>query len=71
MVEQNDAGNNDTGDFPDADLVTITSFGYRFDNIPPGLAEDLITLEKEGAVYAHFADEELGPDDFGNWSFRY
>lgn len=52
-----------------ADLVDISAFGHRFGGYPAGLAEDLITLEKEGALYAHFADE--GPDADGNWDFGY
>lgn len=36
--------------------VEIEVFGHRFKTLP-GLAEDLITLEKEGAIYSHFWDE--------------
>jgi hypothetical protein len=52
-------------------LVTIHAFGHRFVNYPSGLAEDLITLEAEGAVYAHFADAAKGPDEDGLWDFHY
>ena len=38
------------------DLAEATVFGHRFVALP-GLIEDLITLEKEGAVYSHFWDE--------------
>ena len=55
----------------DSQLVDITAFGHRFEDYPAGLAENLITLEKEGAIYAHFADREKGPDEDDNWSFRY
>jgi hypothetical protein len=38
------------------DLVTITAFGHSF-TLFPELAQDLITLEKEGAIYAESWDE--------------
>ena len=37
--------------------MTVRAFGHTF-TVLPGLAEDLITLEKEGAVYAHLWTEE-------------
>ena len=37
--------------------IEVEAFGHRFRTLP-GLAEDLITLEREGAVYAHFWDED-------------
>lgn len=37
--------------------VEIEAFGHRF-RLLSGLAEELITLESEGAVYSHFWDEE-------------
>ena len=37
--------------------IEFEAFGHRFRTIPE-LAEDLITLEKEGAVYTHFWDED-------------
>lgn len=39
-------------------LTEIKAFGHSF-RVFPGLAEDLITLEKEGAVYSNFWNEEL------------
>jgi hypothetical protein len=59
------------GEWAEGDLVDITAFGHRFEQYPAGLAEDLITLEKEGAIYSHFADEEKGPDTDGGWDFGY
>lgn len=52
-------------------LVDIHAFGHRLKDYPSGLAEDLITLERESAIYAHFADDAKGPDDEGQWEFRY
>jgi hypothetical protein len=43
--------------------VTITAFQSTFENILPGHAQDLKTLESEGAVYHEFADR----DDDGNF----
>jgi hypothetical protein len=40
---------------PEPEFVTISAFGHLFEDYPSGLAEDLITLEKEGAIYSHFA----------------
>lgn len=52
-------------------LVDVYSFGHHFKDIPSSLAEELITLEREGAIYSHFADTIKGPDANGNWEFRY
>lgn len=38
------------------EITEATVFGHRF-ALLPSLIEDLITLEKEGAIYAHFWDE--------------
>ncbi|TDD63532.1 hypothetical protein E1293_43085 [Actinomadura darangshiensis] len=43
-------------------LVTIEAFGRTFENILPGAAQDLRTLEKEGAIYVD--DNDL--DEEGN-----
>lgn len=52
------------GDFDhEPELMEAEVFGHKFSDLP-GLIEDLITLEKEGAIYAHFWDEQLQ-------SFRY
>ncbi len=40
--------------------VDIEVFGHKFKGLLPGNAEDLITLEKEGAVYANFYEEKTG-----------
>lgn len=53
-----DEGGND-----DVELAEATAFGHRFVDLP-GNIEDLITLEKEGAVYSHFWDDAIG-------TFRY
>lgn len=39
------------------EYIEITAFGHKF-KVLSGLAEDLITLEREGAVYSHFWNEE-------------
>ena len=42
-------------DYPE--LIITNIFGHQFRTLR-GLAEDLITLEKEGAIYSHFWDEK-------------
>ncbi len=37
--------------------VDIEAFGHKFKALLPGNAENLITLEKEGAIYSNFYDE--------------
>ncbi|MCG8096872.1 MAG: hypothetical protein JAZ17_25155 [Candidatus Thiodiazotropha endolucinida] len=39
------------------EYLEITAFGHKF-HVLSGLAEDLITLEREGAIYSHFWNEE-------------
>ena len=39
------------------EYVEITAFGHRF-RLLSGLADDLITLEREGAIYDHFWDDK-------------
>lgn len=39
------------------EVIEIEVFGHRFVDLP-GIIEDLITLQKEGAVYSHFWDEK-------------
>jgi hypothetical protein len=41
-------------------FIEFEAFGYRFRHILSEHAEDLVTLEKDGALYASFWDEELG-----------
>jgi REase_DpnII-MboI len=57
--------------FDETRLVDVVAFGHQFHNFPAGLAQDLITLEREGAIYSHFADEAKGPDENDLWEFRY
>jgi hypothetical protein len=42
------------------ELQTITAFGHRFRSLMPGDAEDLVTLEKEGAIYTHWWNDGVG-----------
>jgi hypothetical protein len=43
----------------DPDLrVTIEAFGHTFKDLFPGKAEDLRSLEREGAIYSEFADRD-------------
>ena len=42
----------------DSEFVEITAFGHKF-VVHPAHAEDLITLEREGAIYSHFYDQSL------------
>lgn len=39
------------------ELIEVAVFGHQFRDLPE-LIEDLITLEKEGATYSHFRDEQ-------------
>ena len=52
-------------------MVELHAFGHFFNKYPSGLAEDLVTLEREGATYAHFADRAKGPDEEGRSDFDY
>ena len=45
-------------DGSDIELVDIEAFGYKFKKLFPGNAEDLITLEKEGAIYVNHYDKQ-------------
>src|SRR5262245_33017150 len=56
--------------FGRAQTVTIEAFGHTWLNYPAGLAEDLVTLEREGAVYSHFADPGSEQPD-GTATFSY
>jgi hypothetical protein len=40
------------------EFVSITAFGYTFERLLTGNAQDLKTLESEGAIYAEFADRD-------------
>lgn len=51
-------------------LVDIWAFGHRFPTYPSALAKDLVSLEREGVVYAEFADDIRGPDENGLWEFH-
>jgi hypothetical protein len=48
---------SDGEDDAEPELIEATVFGHRFRDLP-GLIEDLITLEKEGATYSHFWDHQ-------------
>lgn len=50
--------------------VTFSAFGHQWIDYPAGLAEDLITLEREGAIYSHFADPGSEKPD-GTATFSY
>jgi hypothetical protein len=39
--------------------VDVEVFGHRLRGVLPGNAEDLITLEKEGALYSHFWTDDV------------
>lgn len=41
----------------DPEYIEVNVFGHRF-SVMSGLAKDLVTLEREGAIYSHFWDEE-------------
>lgn len=38
------------------EYIEVEVFGHKFRDLP-GIVEDLITLEREGAIYSHFWDE--------------
>jgi hypothetical protein len=42
------------------EYTTIRAFGHEFKHVLPGLAEELITLEKEGVLYLDQFDGETG-----------
>jgi len=48
-------------------LVEIIAFGHKF-RLLPGLAEDLITLEREGVIYSEFCSEES--NEFNYYKIR-
>ncbi len=50
--------------------VTFSAFGHEWIDYPAGLAEDLITLEREGAIYSHFANPGSEKPD-GTATFSY
>jgi REase_DpnII-MboI len=41
-------------------LVDVEAFGHKFENVVSGIANDLVTLEKEGAIYTHLFNHEIG-----------
>jgi hypothetical protein len=53
-----------------AETVTFEAFGHKWVDYPAGLAEDLIDLEREGAMYSHFADKGSERPD-GTATFSY
>jgi REase_DpnII-MboI len=53
-----------------AEKVTFHAFGHEWIDYPAGLAEDLIDLEREGAVFSHFADPGSEKPD-GTCTFSY
>lgn len=55
---------------PEPEHVTVRAFDHVWRDYPAALAEDLITLEKEGAVYSHFAVEGTERED-ETWDFAY
>jgi REase_DpnII-MboI len=46
------------GEVPE--LVTIDAFGHRFEDLDPDNAADLLTLEREQAIYGQFWDDSSG-----------
>ena len=50
------------------DFVTITAFGYTFEHLLTGNAQDLKTLESEGAVYSEFADRDEDDKFLGSFT---
>ncbi|MBX8690015.1 hypothetical protein GO011_21490 [Mycobacterium sp. 20091114027_K0903767] len=50
-------------------LVDVQAFGRIFHRVLPGIAEDLVTLEKEGAIYGTFWRSEI--DDFKYYRVRF
>jgi hypothetical protein len=52
------------------EYVTVTAFQYTFEDILPDIAQDLKTLEDEGAIYSEFGDHD-GEDKFLGTFTRY
>ena len=46
-------------DGSDIEFIDIKAFGHEFKELLPGHASDLITLEKEGAIYVKHFDEKI------------
>jgi REase_DpnII-MboI len=60
---------------PEPVNVTISAFGHLFEEFPSEFAEELITLEREGSIYSHFAlegtEREDGTCDFGYYKIPF
>lgn len=56
--------------FGPAQTVTFEAFGHIWVDYPAGLAENLVTLEQEGAIYSHFVDPGSEQPD-GTATFSY
>jgi hypothetical protein len=52
------------------DSVSLTAFGHQFIDLVPEFAENLITLEREGAIYSYFAIDGTEQPD-GTVEFAY
>jgi hypothetical protein len=52
------------------DSVSLTAFGHHFVDLAPEFAENLITLEREGAIYSYFAIDGTEQPD-GTAEFAY
>ena len=59
MVDYSDSDIDDYEDKEEPDTTSITAFGYTFEDVLVGNAQDLKTLEEEGAIYSEFADKDL------------
>lgn len=53
----------------DTKNVTIHAFGHDFTDLDPKHASELITLEKEGAIYTEFYDEKI--DNFFSYKINF
>src|ERR1700680_4591961 len=57
------ASNTSEDDPREPEFVSITALGYQFEHLLTGNAQNLKTLESEGAIYEEFADR----DEDGNF----
>ena len=67
VADRSQTGINDEDE---PDTISITAFGYAFENILVGNAQDLKTLEEEGVIYGEFADRDADGSYMGT-STRY
>jgi REase_DpnII-MboI len=54
--------------YREPDYVTVTAFNYTFEDVDPETANELKTLDDEGAIYSEFADHDEDGKFLGTFS---